>query len=359
MISDLIYLYIISLLPFRDWHTVAQLHQRFGSFEKVWQTNITNWYNFGLNPKIIEQWKIIKHDNDPEKIWQLCLKNNIALLNYSDALYPKLLKQIYDPPLLLFYKGVLISADEACVAIVGSRLMTSYGKVAVPRIAEPLIASGCTIVSGLAYGIDAAAHNEAIKNNRRTIAVLGSGLDDNCLYPKMNLNLSKQILENNGLLLSQYPPGMPAFQHQFVARNRIVAGMSLGVCVVECKTKSGALITADYAMDMGRPVYAVPGPINSALSEGPNNLIKNGATPITSGKDILEDLNLSITVEPTKKTALNSNEARVLKCMQSEPLTIDDICELTKLSSNEVISTLTMLELQSLIMSSNDGYIKR
>lgn len=286
-------------------------------------------------------------------------KTKVKAISYYDPCYPKLLKEIFDPPSVLFYRGQLISADEACVAIVGTRQISSYGRTIMPRLAQPLIDNKITIISGLAYGIDAAAHAEAVKNRARTIAVLGSGLDDAALYPRQHLQLAEEILDNNGLLLSEQPPGTPGFKQNFIARNRIIAGMSLGTMIVECKLKSGALITADYAMNFNRPVYAVPGPIYSPYSEGPHKLISDGAMLISSGNEVVADLGLQITQPTLLEHNFTDLELRVLKCMHSEPQTIDALQATLNISTEQLIAILTSLELQSAIRNLGaEGFIK-
>ncbi len=334
-----LYLYILSKLPIRQIEEFERLREQAGSFKNAWQ-------RAGLLEPV-------------EKLAEKLNKESIGALPYYDPLYPTLLKQIFDPPPVLFYKGVLLDCDEACVGIVGTRMMSAYGKAVLPKITDPLIQSGCTIVSGLAYGVDAAAHQEAVKQKARTIAVLGSGLDDASLYPKHHVALAHEILEHNGLLLSEHPPGEPAFKQHFVARNRIIAGMSLSTVVVECKQKSGALITADYAMDFNRPVYAVPGPIYSEYSSGPHQLIQQGAMLITSGNEILEDLNLRITNSTQTNAANTPAELCVLECIQSSPRTIDEMLQLTSLSSGDLLAIISVLELNKQIKNLGaEGYIK-
>ncbi len=356
---ETLYLYITSLLPVKNLAVLDEWRKRAGSFESFYKADRQTLLSFGMPESLLKVWEEIKKQNHVTEIFDSMAKNQIQAIPYYDSHYPKLLKEIFDAPAVLFYRGTLCESSEAGIAIVGSRLMSSYGKIVVKRIAEPLIEAGCTIVSGMAYGIDTAAHSETVNAGRRTIAILGSGIDEPSIYPRTHISLANRIIETGGLLLSEYPPGTPALRHHFVARNRIIAGMSLGTCVAECKIKSGALITADFAMDFNRPVYAVPGPINSILSDGPNSLIKKGAIPVTGGEDILEDLNLTITKPEPAKPNVTGLQKRVLECIQTGPLNIENLCESTGANSQEIIAALSMLELQGLAQNTGpEGYVK-
>jgi DNA processing protein len=351
-----LYLYILSLLPVRRLEVFDKWRKEAGSFENVF-----------LHPpaEFSERLSEIKSLNSVEKIYLSLEKTGVNTLPYYDQRYPKQLKEIFDAPPVLFYRGELGSSDEACIAIVGSRKMSTYGATALPLIAKPLINSGVTIVSGLAYGVDSAAHIESVKAKARTIAVLGSGVDDESIYPRAHLRLVHDILDNGGLIVSEHPPGTPGLKHNFVARNRIIAGLSLGVVIIECKKKSGALITADFAADFNRNLYAVPGPLYSSLSEGPHNLIKNGAMLVTKGEEILEDLNIylhefELNNGLKEQKLFTAVELRVLECMQDASVTLDALVTETKLSSAEVANAITMLELKGVIQNfGSQGFIKK
>lgn len=359
-----LYLYILSLLAVKKLHLYSDWLSKAGSFEKLYYCTEKELAEFGLGLELIIKLRKIKSENSIEKLAQLVERTGVSTLPYYDPLYPKLLKEIHDPPPVLFYRGKLESAKENCIAIVGSRKMSGYGLSAIPNIAGPLIESGLTIVSGLAYGIDGAAHAESLKHGTRTIAVLGSGVDAATIYPRGHFRLAEQILENNGLIISEQPPQTPGYKQNFIARNRIIAGLSLGVIIVEAKKKSGALLTADYAMDFNRALYAVPGPINSSLSEGPHALIKTGAALITNGEEILEDLEISLPAVAKKlvehkNASFTETERIVLKCMQGAAVSASSITHTTKLDAHVVMQTLTMLELRGIIKNiSAEGFIK-
>ncbi|MDQ3018427.1 MAG: DNA-processing protein DprA [bacterium] len=357
MDTEPIYLYILSCLPVKDISLIDSWRNKLGSFYKIYYATDQELIKLGWPNLLLTKWLQTKKDYDPQTILAQCAESDIQLLSYFSTNYPKLLRALHDPPPVLFYRGSPLSADEACIGIVGTRNISSYGKSIISKITAPLIQSKCTIVSGLACGVDAAAHQEAVNKQSRTIAVLGSGLDDHTIYPRHHVSLAHQILTHDGTLISEHPPLTPAFKQHFVARNRIIAGLSLGTIVVECKQKSGALITTDYTIDLGRPVFAVPGPIYSPTSEGPNNLIKQGAILITSGTDALKELQLQIT-QPTN-IELTEVELRVLECMQSNPSTIDALSQTTHLGADEIMGIVSGLELSGVIRNLGaEGFIK-
>jgi len=282
----------------------------------------------------------------------------IKTININDENYPKLLKEIKDAPEVIYYRGKILPSalgqnfdvgkNENCLAIVGTRMYSSYGKQIALEIAEDLAEAGLTIVSGLAPGIDTFAHQAVVENKKRTIAVLGTGLDEESIYPKSNLKLAQKILENGGCLISEYPPGTPGSKFTFPTRNRIISGLSLGVLVVEAKQKSGALITAHHAFYQNRKVFAVPGPIHSSNSKGCHFLIKQGAKLVENANDILKELNLPL---PTpgigySVTGETPEENLILIALKEEALDIDKIIEKTKLSAAKVASTLAILEIK-------------
>jgi len=217
---------------------------------------------------------------------------SIQKITLQDKDYPAILKELYSPPKIIYIKGKIIPKDKLAIGIVGTRKCTDYGKEIAYKLSSELSKLGITIVSGLAQGIDTYAHKGALDNKARTIAVLGTGIDKNSFYPLENYNLSEQIAEN-GAIISEYKEGSRGTKYSFPQRNRIISGLSLGVIVIEAPEKSGALITADFAMEQNREVFVVPGPINSENSKGTNKLIKQGAKLITNISDILEELNLT------------------------------------------------------------------
>lgn len=271
-------------------------------------------------------------------------------VNRRDNRYPKLLKEIHAPPEVLYVKGEL-GHNASCLAVVGSRKPTRYGIDMTEEIVRGLAEqSDVTIVSGLAVGVDTAAHKAALKYGVRTIGVLGSGTDQKSFFPQENIHLAEKIIEAGGAVVSEYADGTPAMPHHFPERNRIIAGMSLGVIVVEAQERSGALITARIAVEENREVFAVPGPVHSLYSAGPNLLIQRGAKLITSAEDVLTELNL---LEPKNNQApqLNLNDPIEQKIMEQldRERSVDDLCRKTNLSAADVITALSMLELKKLV----------
>jgi len=271
----------------------------------------------------------------------------IKTINIKDKNYPEILKKIPNPPKVLFWRGKLLN-NETCFAIVGTRRFSSYGKQVALEIAGDLAEAGLTIVSGLAPGIDTFAHQSTLERKSRTIAVLGTGLDEKSIYPQSNLKLTEKILETGGALISEYPPGTPGSKFTFPNRNRIISGLSLGILVVEAKQKSGALITAHYAFKQERKVFAIPGSIHSLNSKGCHYLIKRGAKLVENANDILTELNLKLRRSDLRQTIMGENEEEnlILETLKEGALDIDKIIEKTKLSAQKIASTLAIMEIK-------------
>jgi DNA processing protein len=267
----------------------------------------------------------------------------------EDKNYPKILKEIKNPPKILYYLGE-IKSEENCFAIVGARKCTNYGKEIAFRIASDLAEAGLTIVSGFAPGIDTIAHKAAIEKGKRTIAVLGTGIDEKSIYPKSNLSLIDKILENGGAIISEFEPQTHGTKYTFPQRNRIISGLSLGVLVVEARIGSGALISAKYAKEQGRKIFAVPGSIFSQTSKGCHFLIKNGAKLAESAKDILEELGIKKwEVEKKEIKGKTPEENLILEVLKEEALDVEKIIEKTKLPPSKVASILSILEIEGKI----------
>ncbi|MBZ1348403.1 MAG: DNA-processing protein DprA [Candidatus Nealsonbacteria bacterium] len=272
----------------------------------------------------------------------------ITTITIKDKNYPKLLKQIKDRPNTLYLKGEM-PIDETCFAIVGTRRNSFYGKQAVLEIAGDLAEAGLTIVSGLAPGIDTFCHQAVLERNKRTIAVLGTGLDTKSIYPRTNLRLAAKIIETGGCLISEYPVKSPGSKITFPARNRIISGLSIGVLIIEAKQKSGALITAAWAKKQGRKIFALPGSIYSSNSKGCHCLIKQGAKLVESANDILKELNIKDLIFHSKDRLAGENkeENLILETLKQGPLDIDKIIERTKLSTSTVTGCLAIMEINS------------
>ena len=273
-----------------------------------------------------------------------------TIITFHDPLYPEGLKQIYDPPPVLFLKGELQPNDRFAVAIVGSRICTNYGKDVTQKMTASLCAKGFTIISGMARGIDTIAHTSTIKAGGRTIAVLGSGID--VPYPAENVQLFSKIPES-GAIISEFPPGTRPIKENFPKRNRLISAMSLGVLVVEASERSGALITARHAVEQGKEVFAIPGNINWLTSKGTNDLIKKGARLVDDTDDIVEELAplLKGYLREAKRELppLNEEEHAILRICDREPTHIDDIIRQTNMAPSRVMSVLLDLELKGVV----------
>jgi len=287
------------------------------------------------------------------------------ILTRDDSRYPELLREISDPPLVLYALGDTTLSGSLCVAMVGARSATTYGRRSAAVLAENLAAYGVTVVSGMALGIDTEAHRGALRNGGATIAVLGSGL--NVVYPPQNRQLYEHI-KDCGLLLSEYPLGTRPDGFRFPARNRIIAGLSRGVVVVEAARRSGSLITAQLALDYGREIFAVPGQIDSMKSEGAHWLLREGAKLVASAKDIVEELQPDLTMgsyggtfplEEEKNAELDPEAAALLHRLEPYPLSRDELCERTGLAPSRLSELLLFLELEGLIEMTAGDLVRR
>ena len=273
--------------------------------------------------------------------------HDAQILTFWDGLYPDRLKRIFDPPVFLFVKGNLQLLETNSIAIVGTRVPTSYGKAITEQLAGELISGyNFTIISGFARGVDTIAHNSAVKNNGKTIAVLGNGLD--IIYPTENKRF-QEYFSQNGLFITEYPFGTKPDSGNFPKRNRIISGLSVGVLITEAGAKSGALLTAMYALDQNREIFAVPGPVTSGKSTGTNNLIKQGARLVQGVSDIISEitglLNMDGVSQSKPEPNLNGNEKKVYELLNDEAMHIDQLALNTGLSTSEVLTTLLTLEL--------------
>lgn len=350
----------LSSIPGIGSKSCLNLIRHFGSAENVYQCSFSELMDSCVirekAAKTITEHRNIENVDEYLKIMK---ENNIKAYTILENEYPENLKNIYDPPPVLYVKGDILKEDALAVGIVGSRKASDYGLKAAHRIASRLAELGITIVSGMAMGIDSAAHKGALAAKGRTIAVFACGLK--YIYPMTNLRLSQEI-QKSGAIISEYPFDTEAFANQFPARNRIISGMSLGVIVVEAGEKSGSLITADFALEQGREVFAVPGNINSPNSKGTNELIKNGAKLISKIEDITEELNLKIVYK--EKTGINDyekhnislEEGRILAFLNNKMGDKDEIAAATELQPGKAMAALTMLEIKGLIQQTGGIY---
>ncbi len=303
-------------------------------WQKVWNANIKNLQASNIDTPAIEKFLKSREKISPEQEFALMKKCGAQVLVHGTANYPQNLENLYSPPVLLFCRGKILETDFPSISVVGSRTLTSYGRNAIKKIVGEIASQGITIVSGLALGADIEAHRTALANNARTIAVLGNGIDD--IIPRTNQNFAEKFLaENRGAILSEYLPQTEVRPENFPVRNRIVAGLSKAVIVIEAAQKSGSLITANLAVEQGKDVFAVPGEIFAKNSSGTNEIIYKGqAAPALSGSQILEDLgmkNISQKKEAQKIIPTNSTEKEILQIIGNEKMEINDIFRQTDL----------------------------
>lgn len=334
--------------------TANLLLNHFGSIEKIFEQNITILSQF-IKPMIAKQLLEMNHIESINKsITWLDQDSKNYILCYDDPLYPDILKQIVDPPILLFAKGNLELLNNQKFAIVGTRHPTDQGYQNAYNFANDLANNHLTIVSGLAAGIDKAAHLGALKGTSSTIGVIGTGID--LIYPKANQQLYYDIVNNNGLILSEFPLGMQALAQNFPRRNRIVAGLSIGLLVTESNIDGGSMITANMALEMGREVMAIPGSIHNPMTKGCHKLIKSGAKLVENTNDILEDL-------PIKSVKLAYNPTRssnpILDIFGYDPITIDELVIKTKYSFGDLCALILELELEQEIVNCGGGRYQR
>jgi DNA processing protein len=292
----------------------------------------------------------LQKEHDLETELKVIKKYKIDITTIFDAHYPKSLKEIHSPPIVLYSKGKILQDGEFAIAVVGSRLASMYGLTTAERLGYELASRGLVVVSGLARGIDSAAHKGALKAHGRTIAVLGSGLD--IIYPPENEDLAREIVEQKGAIVSEFPMGTPPNQKNFPQRNRIISGLSLAVVVVEAAKGSGALITADFALEQNREVFAVPGKVDSATSFGTNKLIKEGAKLVQTADDIMDELKLKLKVSDSPealKPNISPEEKVVYESLSDEPEYLDDVVEKTKLPLDKTQELLLRLQIRKLV----------
>ncbi len=321
----------------------------FGNAEAAWYATPEALREAGLSAAIIQRFIKTRESVSLQEVWEEIVSQNINVMTWDDAAYPARLREISQPPPILYLRGEITTEDAWAVAIVGTRRVTAYGRQVTEEVATFLAQNGITVVSGLARGVDAIAHQAALKAGGRTIAVLGSGV--NRIYPPEHRNLAEQIAQS-GAVISDYAPNTPPEGSNFPPRNRIISGLSLATIVIEAGKTSGALITADFALEQGREIFALPGNIFAPQSKGPNKLIQKGAHPLLRPQDILETLDLTrINQHRSAQQALptDATELQLLSVLSHEPLHVDEIRAKTALAVEKVSSTLVMMELKGMV----------
>ena len=321
----------------------------FGDVERAWHAPAEELRRTGLDRRSLKNLLAARATLDLERELERIAAAGAQVLTWGSPGYPRLLREISAPPPVLYVKGTLTEEDAWAVAVVGTRRALTYGREVTRRLTTTLARSGITIISGMARGIDAEAHWAALKAGGRTIAVFGCGID--CIYPPEHRKLAEEIVAQ-GALVSDYPLGTRPEGPNFPPRNRIISGLSLGVLVTQAGVRSGALITADYAAEQGRDVFAVPGSILMRGCAGTNALIQDGAKVVLGPEDVLEELNLTMVAEQSEARQVlpaDETEASLLACLSVEPTHVDDLRQRVDMPIAQVTSTLALMELKGMV----------
>lgn len=332
----------------------SSLLKKLGTAQKIWESSEDDFKQSGIGDTIFKKFDTFRKKFDFEGYQANLAQKNIWFIALCDKDYPKNLKKLENSPIIIYGKG-----DKSClktprtIGVVGTRKVTSYGKEVTESLVSQLTNFGFTIISGMALGVDAIAHTSCIDNKGKTIVVLGNGVD--LPFPRENQSLYQEILENGGVVISEYPPSVSPTKGSFPARNRIIAALSLGVLIPEAATGSGSLITAEYAKKLGKPIFAVPGPITSSMSDGTSQLLQDGAVLVRSASDIVKVLNINLSMQTKNKpkdfTKLNlsKDELRICKMLENENLAIDDIFQKTKIDIRKLSILLSEMEMRGIV----------
>lgn len=351
MHKDTPYYIAFSKVPGIGPARLRRLTGYFGNIESAWHATLGDLLAAGLDGRSAASLVETRRNARPDAELERLAKLGAHAVTWEDAEYPAALRELDGMPPVLYVLGELSPQDSWAVGVVGTRRATTYGCEAASRLCEGLAQSGVTVISGLARGIDTVAHRATLEAGGRTLAVLGSGLD--IIYPPENRNLAQRIVEEErGAIVTEYPLGTQPDAVNFPARNRIISGLSRAVLVVEAGEKSGALITVEFALEQGRDVFAVPGPIFAKMSAGPNNLIKKGAKCVTCAGDMLEELGMTMVVEhveAVRALPADPTERLLLQHLLESNQHIDDLTIKSGLPASTVSAVLTMMELKGLV----------
>jgi len=350
--NDLLYKIGLSKVPSIGPKRFSLLIEHFKTAQNAWEAGEEALHQAGLDDRSCRELISARSTLNLEHIAEALVKEGINTTTPEQDDYPPLLKEIYDPPPILYYRGTLPDERSYPIGVVGTRKCTPYGKMACETIVHSLAEQNITIVSGLAYGIDASAHETTLNAHGTTIGVLGASLEKSNIYPAGNRMLGERMVAEGGALISEHPLGTPPLKQHFPRRNRIISGLSYGVLVVEAPEKSGALLTARYALEQDREVFAIPGNITNENALGTNNLIKMGARLVTDASDVLETLNIhnveayvaASTIVPHTK-----EESAILGVLTKEPLHIDEIARLTNCAVRDINAALTLMEMKGMV----------
>lgn len=341
-----------------------QLRAAFETLEQAWHASPQELQDC-LGPALTEKFIDFRLQMSLASYEEKLIKAQVSYVTLADSTYPPLLAQISNPPFVLYCKGTfdfMASENSNTVGVVGARRITAYGEQVTEIFTQGLVDAGCVIVSGLALGVDAVAHRKTLAAGGKTIAVLGCGID--CPYPQENASLYAEILKHSGMIVSEYGLGAPATRGSFPSRNRIIAGLSRSVVVTEGAVDSGSLITAQAAFANDRPVFAVPGPINSRLSNGPYALIKKGATLVTTAQDVLDELGMNsnegiTSIKGTKSiTGDTEEEQQIIALLQEQELSFDQLVKQTGMVAAKIGGILSLMELKGMLTTTDNNIFR-
>jgi len=355
------YLTALSAFNYFGPARIGLLLSYFKKARNIWISKPSELIEVGLSKDKVSEFDEFRKKFDIEDYFKRLKGLKIGVVTILDREYPENLRGLEGAPSVLYFKGHLKSSDTNSVAIVGSRKMSSYGREVAQKFSTELASFGVTIiVSGLAKGIDAAAHMGTLSVGGRTIAVLGQGLDS--VYPVENTKLAEIIIESGGALMSEYPLGYPALPENFASRNRIVSGLSSAVIVIEGAEKSGTLLTATHAAEQGKTVFAVPGQITSPMSAAPHFLLRNGARIAISASDILEELDIQVKVDKEKIERIlpsSKEEEKLIEILETEPLHLDELVRISGGKTAEISARLTIMEMKGMVRNLGKGMYKK
>jgi len=352
------YWYWLSSVPGMGFATMEKLFKTFKNPEEIFKASNTLIEN--LEGITLHRRNAILASRDRGKIkrdFEKLKKENITFLPFSSESYPDSLKQLYDPPVALFVRGSLPPERSVKIGVVGARECTPYGREITRSLSRELAASGITIISGMARGVDSMSHIAALSCEGKTYAVLGNGVD--ICYPSSHYSLYWELIEKGGII-SEFPPGTRPERRNFPRRNRIIAALSDGILVTEAKKKSGSLITAEFALELGRDIFAVPGRIGDSLSEGCNDLIKAGAKLTTSAQDILDEFDMRCSLLPAAGLNISNNARAVYSKLGLKPTDINTLQLFLDMKPEAISAALTELEMEGLVYQmGKSAYVKR
>jgi DNA processing protein len=323
----------------------------------IWKAPINELSHFKIPQSVLISLDLHRQTVDPEIEFKKITDLGISVISLSDPVYPKSLKQIYNPPILLYIVGNLPTTENS-IGVVGTRMMSGYGKIVTRQLTEGLVEAGFNIISGLAKGVDTLAHQITLEKGGQTVAVLGGGL--NQIFPSENINLARSIALGKGAVISEYHPDTPALPGNFPARNRIISGLSQAILVTEAAQNSGSLITARLALEEGKTIYSVPGPINSSQSAGTLELIRDGATLVTKIEDILSDFGHLGSIKPIRSVEkLTTLEYQIISKLAKEKTHLDELTRLLGQPAAKVASSMLKLEIEGFVYNEGNGvYVK-